>query len=150
MSKQLLPSSLWVVVYTLIVQNTVREDDSLLLASIIMGMHNRTCISIYIALPVLFNKISNLWIPIFKKWILGRAKGGWGVWVEQHSLIPDQYLSTIWLSHHIRLFIILFPLPLHKKSSSQIHITANLHFWLGLGPSQNPHVCNLRIKSHFN
>ena len=39
---------------------------------------------------------------------------------------------------------------LHKKSSSQIHIVANVHFCLGLGPSQNPHVCNLRIKSHFN
>ena len=39
---------------------------------------------------------------------------------------------------------------LHKNSSSQIHIVAKLHFCLGLGPSQNPHVCNLRIKSHFN
>ena len=30
-----------------------------------------------------------------------------------------------------------------------MHIVANLHFCLGLGPSQNPLVCKLRIKSHF-
>ena len=29
-------------------------------------------------------------------------------------------------------------------------IVANLDFCLGLGPSQNLLVCNLRIKSHFN
>ena len=55
--------------------------------------------------------------------------------------LSDQILET--LSDRVRD-------TLHKKSSSQIHIVANLDIGIGLGPSQNPLVCNLRIKSHFN
>ena len=34
---------------------------------------------------------------------------------------------------------------LHKKSSSQIRIVANLHFCLGLGPSQNPRLISINF-----
>ena len=67
--------------------------------------------------------------------------------------LPHETALPRWLKHPFSFLKISSNYhihTLHKKSSSQIHIVANLDFCLGLGPSQNPLVRNLRIKSHFN
>ena len=66
-----------------------------------------------------------------------------GTWARMYNLpLLLSFFSSPWVYEAI--------LPLHKKSSSQIHIVVNLHFCLGLGPYQNPLVYNVRIKSNFN